>query len=464
MALPLRVCSSSQRKERVMLSRRLGTLKRTAGISLAVALSASLVAGASVAQDEGTVTMLSTQLEPLAEQEAVNNVILADAPVDFEFLALQGTGPFFDQIQLDQETGGGDLDVLGALHGEFAALAEQGILMDLSDLAAELEISPALLEAGKLGTDQQLYIPWMQATYVMAANIDALQYLPEGADIDALTWDQWRDWGKNITEATGERRLGLPIRAGAGGALHHRFLQGYLYPSFTGGVNTEFATDDGIAMWEWLADAWQYVNPNATWTHMQLPLQNREVDVAWDHTSRLIEALEAEPDQFVAFPAPAGPAGRGFMPVIAGLGILNTSDNPEGAKELIRHFLQPETQARTLEAVAFFPVLTVDVPADVGPGLQAELDAVTKQAASADALVSQLPVGLGEQGQAYNDAFQDALKWIIINGQPAAEFLGGSAGPLLQSVLDTAGAECWAPDPVTEDAVCQVGGVEDMTG
>ena len=43
---------------------------------------------------------------------------------------------------------------------------------------------------GKLGTAQQLYIPWMQATYIMAANKKALPYLPAGADINALTYEQ----------------------------------------------------------------------------------------------------------------------------------------------------------------------------------------------------------------------------------------------------------------------------------
>ena len=135
------------------------------------------------------------------------------------------------------------------------------------------------------------------------------QYLPEGADLMALTWDQWRDWGKNILEATGERALGLPLKGGPGAALHHRLLQGYLYPSFTGAVNTEFATEKGVAMWDWLKDAWQYINPNATWSQMDLPLQNREVQVAWDHTARLIEALRAEPEQFVAFPVAGRPRG-----------------------------------------------------------------------------------------------------------------------------------------------------------
>ena len=43
---------------------------------------------------------------------------------------------------------------------------------------------------GKLGTAEQKYLPWMQATYIMAANKKALQFLPEGADVNALTYDQ----------------------------------------------------------------------------------------------------------------------------------------------------------------------------------------------------------------------------------------------------------------------------------
>jgi multiple sugar transport system substrate-binding protein len=373
---------------------------------------------------------------------------------------VSSTGAFFDQIELDQAEGGGDLDALGALHGEFAALAEQDVLLDLSDLAAELDISPALLELGRLGTDTQYYVPWMQATYVMAANRDALQHLPEGADINALTWDQWRDWGKNILEATGERRLGLPLLGGPGNALHHRLLQGHLYPSFTGGVNTEFATEKGLAMWDWLKDTWQYINPNATYTHMQVPLQNREVDVAWDHTARLIEVLRAEPQQFVAFPSPAGPEGRGFMPVVAGLGIPKTSGNIEGAKELIRHYLKPETQGITLEQISFFPVLTGDVPANVDEGLQIELDAVTAQASSEDALPSLLPIGLGAEGAAYNYAFQDTMNWILVLGYDAEDYLTNNSGPLLQTVLDKAGAPCWVPDPDSGGETCQVGGLD----
>ena len=67
----------------------------------------------------------------------------------------------------------------------------------------------------------------MQATYVMVANKQALPYLPAGADVNALTYAQLQQWGKNIADKTGQRRLGFP--AGPKGLLP-RFFQGYLYP------------------------------------------------------------------------------------------------------------------------------------------------------------------------------------------------------------------------------------------
>ena len=434
--------------------------KRAIGTGISVALAASLLGGAvAVAQDD-SVAILSTQFEPVAEQEVMNNVILADSPVDVEYLTVPSTGAFFEQIELDQADGGGDIDAFGALHGEFATLAKDDLLLDLSDIAAELGISDALLEVGKLGTDKQHYIPWMQATYVMAANNDALQYLPEGADLNTLTWDQWRDWGANITEATGERALGLPLMGGPGAALHHRLLQGYLYPSFTGAVNNEFATEKGIARGEWLKDAWQYINPHATWSQMDVPLQNREVMVAWDHTARLIEALRAEPENFTAFPAPAGPEGRGFMPVIVGLGIPKTASNPEGAKELLKHYLAPEIQGLVLEERGWFPVLSETVPAEIDDGLRLQMDAVAAQSGDDLALPALLPIGLGEQGAAYNFAFQDTMNWILVQDVPPEDYLKNNSGPILQEVLNRAEAPCWSPDADSGEETCQVGGLE----
>ena len=428
----------------------MGFSKRAFGAGMSVALAASLVGGAVSAQDP--VVMLSTQLVPEEEAAKMRDDILAGFEGVVDFVGSEG-GPFIDTIRSEAQAGSGDVGVAAGLHGELSTLGAEGLLTDLSDLAAELDVAPAFLELGKLGTDQQLYIPWMQATYIMAARTDALEYLPDGSDINALTWEEVTQWGANLLEGTGERLLGFPF--GEDG-LRHRLLQGYLYPSFTGRVNNEFATQPGVDMWNWLVDTWQYVNPQSTtYGFMQEPLQSGEVGVAWDHTARLIDALNADPEGFVAFPSPAGPGGRAFMPVIIGLAVPVTAPDPESAKDVIRHLLKPETQGITLEQVSFFPVLAGDVPANVGPGVQAQLDAISAQTGAADALPALLPIGLGDQGGAYSGVFQDALTQIVIDGRDPAEVLTALA-PTLQEIFDTTGAPCWEPDEVTDDP-CVVG-------
>jgi len=102
----------------------------------------------------------------------------------------------------------------------------------------------------------------MQATYVMAINKKALPYLPQGADVNALTYQQVMDWGAAIQKATNMRMLGFP--AGPMGLLH-RFFQGYLYPSYTGSSGVVgFKTPEAVAMWKDFHDLWQYVNPQST--------------------------------------------------------------------------------------------------------------------------------------------------------------------------------------------------------
>ena len=425
--------------------------KRAIGIGMTVALTASLFGGAVAAQDETVI--LSTQMVPEEEAAKMRDVIMAGYEGGFDFVGSEG-GPFIDTLRAEAAAGSGDTGVALSLHGELSTLGAEGLLMDLSDLAAEVDVAPAFMELGKLGTDEQLYIPMMVATYIMAARNEAFEYLPEGADPMALTWDQVAEWGANMQEATGERLLGFPF--GEDG-LRHRLFQGYMYPSFTGRVNNEFATQPGVDMWNWLNDTWQYVNPQSTtYGFMQEPLQSGEVWVAWDHTARLIDALNADPEGFTALPSPAGDAGRAFMPVIVGVGIPKTAPDPEAAKDVIRHLLAPETQGITLEQVSFFPVAAGEVPANVGPGVESQMAAISAQNNAPDALPALLPVGLGDQGGAYSDVFKDALSAIVVDGGDPAEVLAGLA-PTLQGIFDSTGAACWTPDEVVEGQPCVVG-------
>ena len=119
------------------------------------------------------------------------------------------------------------------MHGDFPTITQY--LIDLTDVAKDLQkagIPTELFTLGKLGTNKQYYIPWMQATYVMVANKKALTDLPKGADINRLTYGQLFQWAKNArSEHYGRPELGFP--AGPTG-LFPRFLQGYLVPAFSG--------------------------------------------------------------------------------------------------------------------------------------------------------------------------------------------------------------------------------------
>ena len=405
--------------------------------------------------DAGEIIFLSTQFSPVEEAERMRNTILAGFPGQVEFIPEAG-GPFNDRVRAEAQSGQATVSLLGGLHGDFAPFAQDGLLEDLTPLMEELQgrgFPEAFTELGRLGTDTVYYIPWMQATYLLAANVQALEYLPEGADQNALTYEQLKQWVANVEEATGERKFGLP---GGPNGLIHRLFQGYLYPSYTGSAGVAgFKSPEAVTMWNDVKELWTHANPQSTtYEFMQEPLLSEEVWIAMDHTARLINAVNERPDDFVLLPAPAGPQGRGFMPVIAGLAIPVGAPNRAGAEELIRYLTMPEQQTTTLRENAFFPVVEAPLPTDLGAGVRIQAEAVAAQSNASDGVPSLLPVGLGARGGEFNKVYTDSFQQIVLNNQPVEQVLEQQAA-ILQQVINDAGAPCWAPDPPSEGP-CQV--------
>jgi multiple sugar transport system substrate-binding protein len=104
---------------------------------------------------------------------------------------------------------------------------------------------------------------------------------------------------------------------------------------------------------------------------MQEQLLSEEVWVAFDHTARLIDAFKERPEDFIALPAPTGPEGLGFMPVIVGIAVPKNAPNPEGAKEMIKYMLQDQTQVHILREIGFFPATSIDFPGFISAGVKA---------------------------------------------------------------------------------------------
>lgn len=413
-------------------------------------------AGGTPGAGGGAVQFISSQFNTVDETTKMHNSILKGAPVQVQFQPSE-LGPFNDRVTAEEKANKVTVGVVGGQHGDFAPFVTAGYMDDVSDVVQQLadrNFPPKILDLTKFGGSKNYYVPWAQATYVLAINKKALQYMPQGADVNALTYDQLKTWGTTIASATGQRKVGFPD--GPKG-LFARFFEGYLYPSYTGSAGVVgFKSADAAAMWTSFRDLWKSsVNPQSTtYDFMQEPLLSDEVWIAWDHTARLIGAATQQPDNIMLVPAPAGPKGRGFMPVITGLGIPKGAPDRASSAKLIEYLTQPQTQVMTLTQLAFFPATGAQVPAELPPGVKLEADAVAKQSAAPDAIPALLPVGLGAHGNEFNSVFTDTFTRIVINNEDVQPVLNDEADKL-QALIDQAGAPCWAPDPAS-NGPCKV--------
>lgn len=389
-------------------------------LSAAVVLS---MAGTSLAGT--TVTFDSTQFSPIQEQEFFRNEVLSaftrETGIKVQFLA-EDYGPFMDRILAESRAGRFTVSLTGTLHGDFPVFAAAGIpshLRAIDSLAGRTFIE----QFKKLGRmdDTQVYVPWMQATYLMVANKKALAYLPPGADANALTYDQLLQWAKRMYEATGGPKLGFP--AGPKG-LFGRMLHGYLYPAFTGSQVRRFNSPEAVAMWSYLKELFKYIHPSSLiWESMADPLLLGEVWVAWDHTARIGPALRERPDEFVALPAPSGPKGRAFITVLAGLMIPKGAPEREAAWKLIEYLTRPDVQVKVLKGTGFFPTVKEALGYLPEGGLRVLAEGLTRQASAPDAVVALLPVGLGPRTGEYIPIFTDAFQAIVVDGRPIHDVL-----------------------------------------
>lgn len=421
----------------------------TAGLLSDRALSALMA-------DAGNVTFYSNQLAQVAESEAFRNTLVKGFQGNVTAIFAASDAEFDSRVQAEARAGKGTVDLLGGLHGNFSTLQDKNILVDLSDLVKEFSsgktaIGKDFMTLGKLGTNKQYYIPWMQATYVAIANKKVLPLLPKGASLNRLTYGQYNQWAKAIKARYGAR-TGWP--AGPNGLIH-RFFQGYSVPAFSGGVVTTFRQPLAAASWQWMRADWQNVHPQSlTYGFMQDPLLSEEVLLAWEHVARLRNALLTRPDAFVVFPAPIGPKGLAYMPVLAGLAIPKSAPNPAGAKALIRWLLSVSTQAKTLSAVGFYPVVAGRLSKQISAGLRAQSNAIKIMQASPKALPALLPIGLGAEGGNFNTIFRDTFTRTVIRDEGIPGVLNDQ-GAKLQAIMDKTGAPCWKPDPPSNGA-CKV--------
>ena len=370
----------------------------------------------------GKVYFVSTQMTPAEERAFLISKLrefTAKTGIKVELINL-GYAEVASRIEAEQKAGKAKIGLVADLQGGLYLLASKGFLKDLSDL--EIPGRTFLLEKYAYANGKKIFIPWLQATYVFVVNKKAFDYLPSGLTKEDVikgtekwTYQALLDWARNIKKKAGiEHPLGFPM--GPGG-LWHRFLHGYIYPSFTGAQAIKFDSVRALDMWNYLKKLMEYVNPSSSvWDKMDEPLLRGEVLIAWDHTARIKQAITTMPDKFVVVPAPRGPMGRGYIVVLVGLAVPKNAPNMDEVEKLIEYLTSPEVQVDILKNVGFFPAVkeaSLKIPEGA---LKILAQGVMNQSATKDGLVAFIP-NLGPKGGEFTATYREAFKRIVLNGE-----------------------------------------------
>jgi len=398
----------------------------------------------------GKVNFASTQMTPAAEREFMLNKLAEfskKSGIDVEFLNFEYP-QLYSRLQAEIRAGKNTLNLIADLQGNLYIMASEGFLSDLKDLKFEGKTFIETLEKFAYVKGEKVFIPWLQATYVMAVNKKAFDYLPRGLSKEGVirgtekwTYDALLEWAKNIYEKTKQPLLGFPI--GPKG-LWHRFLHGYIYPSFTGAQALKFDSVRAVEMWNYLKELFKYVHPaSSTWDGMADPLLREEVWIAWDHTARLKPAIVEKPNDFVVVPIPRGPMGRGYIIVLVGLAIPKGADFEEPAK-VIDFLTSPEMQVEILKNVGFFPVVQEAVGAVPEGALKVLAEGVINQSATKDSIVSFIP-SLGPKSGEFTETYRMAFTRIVFQGEDPAKVVK-ELGERIRQLFKESGAELPEPD------------------
>ncbi|HEY52555.1 MAG TPA: extracellular solute-binding protein, partial [Caldilineae bacterium] len=168
-----------------------------------------------------TLVFSSRLFSPPREQEFFINEVIKPfedengVTVNFQIIDDQ---TLLDRAEVQQTTDHVTTDIVVAHNSRMPEWIENGWVEDLTDVVASWT-DRHFMETFNQDTTKdgkQYFLPVGADVYLTLANNKALPYLPEGADVDALTWEQYADWAVAIAEGEGEGKVcitGIPMKS-----------------------------------------------------------------------------------------------------------------------------------------------------------------------------------------------------------------------------------------------------------
>ena len=316
--------------------------------------------------------------------------------------------PLLKRARFQKESGRVNTDVVIAHAGRMAEWMDGGFVIPLPvDQWNDRTFSKAFQESTSKG-GKTYFAPVGGDVYLMLANKKALPYLPEGADVQALSWDEYVQWAVNIAEGEGEGKAavtGVPMKSLI-------YMYGGMFLSF-GGEFPVINSAGALKGWELLSRMQNAYTPTVnTYDNVSSPMKTGEAWLTVAHMVRCGEAYRSNPSAYVLAPAPRGPEGIGSIAGTSGFAVVDGAPNAELAMKFVEYMTEPGMAVKIARGTGGF-IPPIDEAIDqLGDSLEDEIIAKGIYVLK-NGVVSGVPGGdytsWGAVKQVYDDAFQELI-------------------------------------------------------
>jgi multiple sugar transport system substrate-binding protein len=385
---------------------------------------------AAPAEGSRTLVFSSRLFSPPREQEFFINEIIKPfeeengVTVNFQIL---DDDTLLERAQVQQATDHVTTDIVAAHNSRMSEWVELGYVEDLTDVVASWD-DRTFSEAFSQDTNvdgSQYFLPVGADVYLLLANNNALPYLPDGADVNAMTWDQYAEWANAIADGEGEGKVcitGIPSKSWVymfgGSALSY----GAGFPD----INSPAAAD-AWAVWASMGNA--FIPSVLNVDSCVDPMMREEAWLTVFHNARAGQVFASNETQFTLGPAPSGPAGIGSIAGVSGYAVMKGSENYDLAIQFLEYLTRPDIQVKIAKGTGGFipPVQeAIDFLGDEA------IDEVINKAVLVlnNGVVSGVPGGDYQDWGAVKQVYDDVFLQMVLNGD----------GTVDQALLDEAAA------------------------
>lgn len=195
---------------------------------------------------------------------------------------------------------------------------------------------------------KQYFLPVVADVYLLLANNQALPYLPAGADVQDLTWEQYAAWSVAIKSNTGEGKsvvTGVPRKS---------FIYHFGAAAMSHGAGfPEINSPGAVESWDILLSMKDAFIPNVRDVdNCTGPMESGEAWLAVLHNARAGQVYTET--QFTVAPPPKGPSGIGSVAGMSGIGIMKGTPDKALAIIFLEYLTRPENMVKLARGTGGF--------------------------------------------------------------------------------------------------------------